>query len=52
MAREKKLQIRLTQQEYETLEKYAESKGVGMSEVLRDYIKTLPIPNQGDPSRK
>lgn len=50
MARTKKLQIRLTEHEYKTLEKYAELKGVGMSEVLRDYIKALPQPKMEDPS--
>lgn len=52
MARIKKIQIRLTEQEYKALEKYARSKGIGMSEVLRDYIKTLPQSSQGDPCQK
>mgnify|MGYP000899022731 CR=1 FL=1 len=46
MARTRKLQIRLTEQEFETLERYAALKSVGMSEIIRDYVKTLMPPSQ------
>lgn len=41
MARTKRLQLLLSNLEYETLKNYAKSKQIPMSEVLRDYIKTL-----------
>lgn len=56
MARTRKLQIRLTEQEFAVLEQYAASKSVGMSEIIRDYVKTLmpPSPEQSlpDPIRR
>jgi hypothetical protein len=45
MARTKRLQLLLSELEYETLKTYAQSKQVPMSEVLRDYIKTLKKPS-------
>ena len=41
MSRKKTIQIRLSEIEHQALKKYAESIGVPMSEVLRDYVKTL-----------
>ena len=48
MARTKKLQIRLSEKEYNALESYSKENGIGMSEIVRDFIKSLtiqPIPN-------
>lgn len=42
MARTEKVIVRLTKKEKEKLEKYAEYLGVSMSEVIQDYIKSLP----------
>ncbi len=42
MVTTKMLRVRLTNWEWQTLQKYAESKHYSMSEVIRDYIKTLP----------
>ena len=36
------LRVRLTQREKEMLEAEARRKGVSMSEIVQDYIKTLP----------
>ncbi|CCQ53407.1 hypothetical protein CWATWH8502_3602 [Crocosphaera watsonii WH 8502] len=45
MARTKRLQLLLSELEYETLKSYAQSQQIPMSEVLRDYIKTLEKPS-------
>lgn len=45
MARTEKIIVRLTKQEKEKLEKYAEYLAVSMSEVIQDYIKSLPNRN-------
>ncbi len=42
MARGKKMQFYLSDQEYILLQEYAEDRQISMAEVLRDYIKTLP----------
>lgn len=42
MAREKKIQFNVNEQEYQLLKTYAESKNLSMAEILRDYIKSLP----------
>jgi hypothetical protein len=42
MARDKSIKIRLTEEEFERIKFYAESKGFSVSEVIRDYIKRLP----------
>jgi predicted DNA binding CopG/RHH family protein len=42
MARDKSIKIRLTEDELERIQAYAESKGFSVSEVIRDYIKRLP----------
>ncbi|WP_026797808.1 plasmid mobilization protein [Planktothrix prolifica] len=41
MSREKKIQFNVNEKEYERLKSHAESEGLSMAEVLRDYIKTL-----------
>ncbi|WP_043936923.1 ribbon-helix-helix protein, CopG family [Planktothrix rubescens] len=43
MSREKKIQFNVNEKEYERLKSHAESEGLSMAEVLRDYIKTLTI---------
>ena len=50
MARDKVFRVRLTQQEWDKLEKTALKRGVSSAEVLRDYIKRLPSPEIGDSS--
>jgi hypothetical protein len=42
MTRDKSIKIRLTQEEFERINLYAELKGFSVSEVIRDYIKKLP----------
>lgn len=42
MARDKVFRVRLTQQEWEKLEKIAQRKGISAAEIFRDYIKQLP----------
>ncbi|BAZ21350.1 CopG domain protein DNA-binding domain protein [Kalymmatonema gypsitolerans NIES-4073] len=42
MARTNKIIVRLTDKEKERLENYAVFLGVSMSEVIQDYIKSLP----------
>jgi hypothetical protein len=44
MARDKRLEIRLTEEDYRKLEAYANQKDISMAQVLRDYIKRLPRP--------
>ncbi len=46
MARLKKIQFNVTDEEYEVLKNYSETKGLSMAEILRDYIKTLREPTQ------
>lgn len=41
MARDYTIRLRLSEIEREALKKYAESRDITMSEVLRDYVKTL-----------
>ena len=43
MSRQKTIQIRLSDIEHQALKRYAESVGMPMSEVLRDYVKTLIV---------
>jgi hypothetical protein len=44
-----KLLLRLSDEEFERLKDYAESKQVSPAQVLRDYIKRLPKPKtEGD----
>jgi antitoxin component of RelBE/YafQ-DinJ toxin-antitoxin module len=42
MARTEKVIVRLTKKEKEKIEKYAKYMGVSMSEIIQDYIKSLP----------
>ncbi|NJK51312.1 DNA-binding protein [Candidatus Gracilibacteria bacterium] len=42
MSKEKRLQIRLSEADYNKLEAYANQKDISMAQVLRDYIKRLP----------
>ncbi|MCA2813489.1 MAG: ribbon-helix-helix protein, CopG family [Microcystis sp. M090S1] len=44
MTRATQINIRLTEEEMERLETYAKLKGYSKSEVIRDYIKRLPLP--------
>lgn len=44
MSKEKRLQIRLSEAEYNKLESYASQKDISMAQVLREYIKRLPNP--------
>jgi hypothetical protein len=44
MTKEKRLQIRLSDQDYAKLEAYAQQKDVSMAQILREYIKRLPKP--------
>lgn len=46
MARDKRIQVRLNNQEWEKLYAEAQRREMGMSEVLRDYIKKLPSSNK------
>jgi len=41
MSRDNIVRVRLSDIELQALKQYAESIGVPMSEVLRDYVKTL-----------
>jgi hypothetical protein len=50
MARTNKVIVRLTDQEKERLESYANSLGVSMSEIIQDYIKSLPSTKIGNSS--
>lgn len=42
MAREKILRVRLSDEEWERLNAYAQLKQHTLTEVIRDYIKRLP----------
>jgi predicted DNA-binding protein len=44
IAKEKRLQIRMSEEDYAKLEAYAKQKDVSMAQVLREYIKRLPKP--------
>jgi hypothetical protein len=46
MLKEKRLQIRLSVEDFEKLESYANQKDVSMAQVLCDYIKRLPKPSR------
>jgi hypothetical protein len=50
MARTNKIIVRLTDKEKERLENYAVFLGVSMSEVIQDYIKSLPDTKIGNSS--
>ncbi len=42
MARDKTFRVRLTQQEFEKLERNARHRDISSAEFIRDYIKRLP----------
>ncbi len=42
MARTKRLELKLSQQEYDRLKAASDAKDISMAELLRDFIKTLP----------
>lgn len=42
MPKEKRLQIRLSDQDFARLEAYAKQNEVSMAQVVRDHIKRLP----------
>ncbi|GAA6614685.1 hypothetical protein [Scytonema sp. NUACC26] len=44
MARDYRLVVRLTERERQKVENLARTLGVSMSEVVQDWIKTLPEP--------
>lgn len=44
MLKEKRLEIRLSDEDFARLEAYAEHKDISMAQVLREYIKRLPKP--------
>ncbi len=44
MLKEKRLEIRLSDEDFARLESYAKQKDVSMAQVLREYIKRLPKP--------
>lgn len=50
IARTNKIIVRLTDKEKERLENYAVALGVSMSEVIQDYIKSLPDTKIGNSS--
>jgi predicted RNA-binding protein len=50
IARTNKIIVRLTDKEKERLENYAVALGVSMSEVIQDYIKSLPDAKIGNSS--
>jgi predicted DNA binding CopG/RHH family protein len=39
--REKRVELRLNDLEYQALKKCADAKGMAVAEFLRDYVKTL-----------
>jgi len=43
VARQRKMQFNVTQEEYEIIKEYSEKKQLSMAEILRDYIKTLAL---------
>lgn len=43
--REYRLEVRLLDSERSRLQVYADSKGVSLSEAVRDWVKALPEPN-------
>lgn len=46
MVREKRLNIRVTDEEWDKLKAYADKKGLSMAEVIRFYISSLPGANR------
>ena len=48
MARDHQINLRLNAKELARLKAFAEAEEISVSEVLRDYIKTLPNPEGPD----
>ena len=48
MARDHQINLRLNAKELAKLKAFAEAEDLSVSEVLRDYIKTLPSPTATD----
>jgi len=44
MTRVKSIKVRLTDEEFEQLQAFSKSKGLSLSEIIRDYIKSLKAP--------
>jgi Ribbon-helix-helix protein, copG family len=44
MTRQYLLRVRLTEQEKQKLETEARQRGISMSELIRDFVKSLPAP--------
>jgi predicted DNA binding CopG/RHH family protein len=42
MTKEKSIRVRLSDEDFERLKKYATKKDVPMSQIIRDYIRKLP----------
>lgn len=42
MIRQKRIVVRVNESEYLKIKTYAENKGLSISEVLRDFVKSLP----------
>ncbi|QYO62423.1 hypothetical protein [Leptolyngbya sp. 7M] len=46
MSKEKMLRVRLSNEDFARLEAYAKSKDKALSQVIREYIKRLPKPEE------
>jgi hypothetical protein len=46
VARQRKMQFNVTEDEYQIIKEYSEKKQLSMAEILRDYIKTLTLPSK------
>jgi len=46
VARQRKMQFNVTEEEYQIIKEYSEKKQLSMAEILRDYIKTLLLVNR------
>ncbi|NES73841.1 MAG: DNA-binding protein [Okeania sp. SIO2D1] len=52
MTRDKPIVIRVNQDEYEKINRYAKSKDLSVVQIIRDYIKGLPKnPERADATR-
>ena len=47
--RTKKIEVRLSPNELQRIKSYAESKGLTVSELIRDYIKRIPKGTKKEP---
>ncbi|MFN7569792.1 MAG: ribbon-helix-helix protein, CopG family [Microcystis sp.] len=46
MTKDRRLQIRLSEEEYRKLESRAKQKDTSMAQVVREYIRRLPLPQE------